>query len=779
MSTHKHIDKICVAAIVISLIISVLFMNGSALGIQAAGKTFGYEERLFSTDKVHTIDIVIDDWNSFLSTAQGEEYSVCSVVIDGEAINNVGIRGKGNTSLSTVSSMNSDRYSFKIEFDQYDDTKSYHGLDKLCLNNLIQDNTYMKDYLTYQMMGEFGVASPLCSYAYITVNGEDWGLYLAVEAIEESFLQRNYGSNYGDLYKPDSMSFGGGRGNGKDFDMSAFRDQQEAGDSSDTSNSMPNNMPGRGNNGAMTPPDGFGSKASGTTDEDKNFPNNMMGGFGNFDFSIDEETVRNVFEELGLDDSVLDGLDFDNLTLEDIQEALSDFDEETMQSIVEALMGSGNMEMPDMGGFGGMGSSDVKLQYIDDDPDSYANIFDSAKTNVTEADQNRLIESLKHLSEYENIDEVVNIEDVLRYFVVHNFVVNGDSYTGSMIHNYYLYEENGQMSMLPWDYNLAFGTFQGGNASSSVNDDIDEALSDRPMQAWIFSDDSYSQQYYELYSKMLEQIDISGIIDNAYALITPYVEKDPTAFCTVDEFKSGVETLKEFCSLRAESVSLQLSGSSDTVDTGDLNLSKMGTMGNGMGGFGGRGDFGKNDFSDKENSDSSNLNTIEKNDTAGITQLSQSSKSNASGVMKLSQDMQRPEGMEMPEGMQVPEGMEMPEGMQPPEGMEMPEGMQLPEGMELPDGAESAKDENSSDNNSQKSETEEAENNSNDTVKEKEDNSDDFQSNGMTDFGNRGEWSEMTPNGQSSTSTVTNMVYLAVSVLFLGIGLFVAFKFKR
>ena len=31
----------------------------------------------------------------------------------------------------------------------------------------------MKDYLCYTVMGEFGVASPLCSYAYITVNGED------------------------------------------------------------------------------------------------------------------------------------------------------------------------------------------------------------------------------------------------------------------------------------------------------------------------------------------------------------------------------------------------------------------------------------------------------------------------------------------------------------------------------------------------------------------------------------------------------------------------------
>ena len=58
---------------------------------------------------------------------------------------------------------------------------------------------------------------------------------------------------------------------------------------------------------------------------------------------------------------------------------------------------------------------------------------------------------------------MVNVEEVLRYFVVHNFVVNGDSYTGSIIHNYYLYEEDGQLSMIPWDYNLAFGTFQGGD----------------------------------------------------------------------------------------------------------------------------------------------------------------------------------------------------------------------------------------------------------------------------------------------------------------------------
>lgn len=209
MSTHKHIDKICLAAAILAILISGVFLNGEALGIQAASTTMGYESRLFDTSRVHTIDIVMDDWDSFIETCENEEYAVCSVVIDGDAYKNVGIRAKGNTSLSTVSSMNSDRYSFKIEFDQYDSTMSYYGLDKLCLNNLIQDSTYMKDFLTYQMMGEFGVDAPLCSYVYITVNGEDWGLYLAVEAIEDAFLQRNYGSSYGDLYKPDSQSMGG------------------------------------------------------------------------------------------------------------------------------------------------------------------------------------------------------------------------------------------------------------------------------------------------------------------------------------------------------------------------------------------------------------------------------------------------------------------------------------------------------------------------------------------------------------------------------------------
>ena len=501
MSARKNIDRLCALVTAATLLLTLLFCNGKALGIGTAARAIGYESRIFDRSRVHTVDIVTDDWEGFLETCEREEYAPCTVIIDGEAFKNVGIRGKGNTSLRSVSSLGSSRYSFKLEFDQYDGADSYHGLDKLCLNNLIQDNTFMKDYLAYTLMDRFGVSSPLCSYAYLTVNGEDWGLYLAVEGVEESFLQRNYGSGYGDLYKPDSMSLGGGRGNGKAFDPDDFM------------------------NGDPSPRDG-------------------LPGFGG--------------------------------------------------------------KMPENGEANETSNSDVRLQYIDDDPESYPNIFDSAKTDVTDADKSRLIRSLKVLSEESDPSAVLNTDEVIRYFAVHNFLRNGDSYTGSMIHNYYLYEEDGRLSMIPWDYNLAFGTFQGSDASSEVNAPIDTPvsgeMSDRPMIAWIFQNEEYTALYHEILAELVNQTDFAALIAETSALIAPYVEKDPTKFCTYEEFETGVSAIRNFCLLRAESIRGQLDGSipaasdgqkadgSALIDASTLTLSDMGTMNNGGFGDGGNGE---------------------------------------------------------------------------------------------------------------------------------------------------------------------------------------------
>ena len=457
MSTGKHIDKICCIILIFTILIMVVFCNAESLGVNKLPITMGYEKKLFDTSKVHTINIVMDDWDSFVDGCEDEEYVSCAVVIDNEAYKNVAIRAKGNTSLSSVAAYGNDRYSFKIEFDHYDSGKSYHGLDKLSLNNIIQDNTYMKDYLCYQMMGYMGVDAPLCSYVWITVNGEAWSLYLAVEGVEDSFLERNYGTSYGELYKPDSQSMGGGRGNGADISESELAEQFFGEDTASDSDAIADGKSTGGQD--MQPPDGDSSEG-----RDIQKPDGDSAG------GQDMQPPDGAFTG-GQDMQPPDG---DSTGGQDMQRPDGDSsDGQKMEPPTGTESDGQKMQKPDgdmgdkQGGpGGGMGSDDVSLIYSDDEYSSYSNIFDNAKTDITDEDKDRLIASLKSLNENSDIEDVVNVDEVIRYFVVHNFVCNFDSYTGSMIHNYYLYEEDGQLSMIPWDYNLAFVGFSAGGGGS-------------------------------------------------------------------------------------------------------------------------------------------------------------------------------------------------------------------------------------------------------------------------------------------------------------------------
>ena len=720
MSASKHFEKIAWAVTAVILVVTILFMNGGALGLEVMAHTMGYENRLFDNTRVHTIDIVMNNWDEFIGNATSEEYYTAAVVIDGEAYKNVAIRGKGNTSLSSVSSMNSDRYSFKIEFDHYDNSLTYHGLDKLSLNNLIQDSTMMKDYLTYTMMHEFGAATPLCSFVYITVNGEDWGLYLAVEGVEDSFLERNYGFDYGELYKPDSMSFGGGRGNGKDFSMDDFMNREESSGTSDSSGAS---------KGGVTMPD-----------------------MGSFDFSQ------------------IPGMNGGGSTSEGGNE--SSF--------------GGGFNFGGMGGFG-MGSSDVKLQYIDDNTSSYSNIWNNAKTDITASDQTRLIESLRKLSNGEEIESVVNIDAVIRYFVVHNYVCNGDSYTGSMIHNYYLYEENGQMAMIPWDYNLAFGTFSGGNGQSTVNTPIDAPVSggageDRPMWKWILSDDSYTELYHRYFAEFLDTVDVQAIIDNACNLIKSYVKKDPSKFYTYEEFETGVATMRQFCSLRSESISQQLANGKTTtnmsyVDASGLTVSAMGSMGGMGGGFGGgmpdrdsnNGSFGNRGSSDTNASGKSGPDANDSDGTnVGEAAAPTTEEIPQNGGMP---NMGNFDPSQMPNSGEIPDGFDPSQmtggfGGQMPEGFD-PSGMQGGFGGMFPGQSSGGKGAAPSEN-SDSTET-------SDRTKPSGNGNRPSGGNMQMPGGNWG--SGMNGVGDSAQGN-TGLLWLAVSVLILGAGLILAKLYK-
>lgn len=178
----------------------------------SSGKTAGeLSEAVFPKEKVIDVKITVDDadFQDMLDNASLEEYKMASVEYNGTRLDNVGIRTKGNLSLRSVVQMqDSDRYSFKLSFDEYVDNQTLAGISKINLNNNYSDASYMREFLTYELAEEMGLPTPGHSYVNVYINGKLWGFYLAVEQVGDAYLKRNFGNSYGALYKGEMTGVG-------------------------------------------------------------------------------------------------------------------------------------------------------------------------------------------------------------------------------------------------------------------------------------------------------------------------------------------------------------------------------------------------------------------------------------------------------------------------------------------------------------------------------------------------------------------------------------------
>lgn len=459
-----------------------------------------YAAHIFQEDTVNEINIEIDeaDWQDMLENPLEEEYHKANVTINGETVGNVAIRTKGNTSLTSVANSDSDRYSFKLDFDYYDNNGNYYGLKKLCLNNNYSDNSSMREYISYKIMGELGLDVPECAYSHITVNGEEWGLYLAVEPVDEVFLAAHFPDATGDLYKPEGM-------------------------------------------------DGTGAD----------------------------------------------------------------------------------------------------LVYNGDDISAYTGL--NLKTNLNSSDGKEILALMQALEDGEGLEEVLDVEKALKYIAANVALANFDSYLGNTTHNFYLYEENGRFTIIPWDMNLAFGGFGGGevdiyeptsqsmggfgggdkrkdtqdndavpNAAESTEAQADAkqqpqppdnadmqggsqpsggkqpqgmpsmGSGEKPLVTTLLENETYRSMYEgylkEIAEKYFTQEYMTELVTKIHDLIAPYVQNDPTAFCTYEEFEQACSTdptdqysLVYYAVNMAESIENQLNGGEPTFNT----ISMQG------GGFGG------------------------------------------------------------------------------------------------------------------------------------------------------------------------------------------------
>ena len=199
----KKFKRFSALALSIILIISVFGMT------ECAGEKNDYTE-IFEKDSVVDINIDIDeaDLTDIRNYPKNEEYHSADITVDGIKVENAGIRTKGNMTLNSVANSDSDRYSYRIKFNKYVKGNKLLGLDELCLNNGYSDPSYMREYLHYEVLRSLGMNVPETVFARVYINGEYAGLYLAVEGIDDTFLEGNFGETYkdGNLYKMDEGS---------------------------------------------------------------------------------------------------------------------------------------------------------------------------------------------------------------------------------------------------------------------------------------------------------------------------------------------------------------------------------------------------------------------------------------------------------------------------------------------------------------------------------------------------------------------------------------------
>jgi len=136
-----------------------------------------------------------------------------TVEFNGETWTDVGVRYKGNSSLRSTWSSGSLKLPLKLDFDEFEDenpeisNQRFYGFKQLSLANGFGDDTYLREMLTYDLLEAAGLVAAETAHYHVTLDyGEgpvSLGLYVAVEVIDDTVVERVFGDDSGNIYKPE------------------------------------------------------------------------------------------------------------------------------------------------------------------------------------------------------------------------------------------------------------------------------------------------------------------------------------------------------------------------------------------------------------------------------------------------------------------------------------------------------------------------------------------------------------------------------------------------
>jgi len=231
-------QRIRILLIAVALLGLVAPLDAAKKAGKAKKKTAEKKERpdyarVFDNPKIlsFTIELTAENWDKMLPTPPepprpGQpprppefdfEYVKATVRFGDEVYRAVALRFKGHSSFRGAAP-DSLRKPYKLDFDRFVESRTFHGFKKLNFSNAFKDPSLLREKLAYDLFAKAGVPAPRASFAkiFLTVEGrfqnQYAGLYTLVEQVDSVFLKDRFSHSKGLLIKvetPDDLPYRG------------------------------------------------------------------------------------------------------------------------------------------------------------------------------------------------------------------------------------------------------------------------------------------------------------------------------------------------------------------------------------------------------------------------------------------------------------------------------------------------------------------------------------------------------------------------------------------
>ncbi len=142
-----------------------------------------------------------------------------------------------------------------------------------------------------------------------------------------------------------------------------------------------------------------------------------------------------------------------------------------------------------------------------------------------------------------DLEEIFNVDTYLKYLAVNNVIQNWDTY-GLMTHNYFLYNDEGRLTWIPWDNNESF---QDGKMGGALSLGMSEVSSSWPIIRYIMDVEEYETTYKNYIEEFCEEVfessKVIATITGYETLLNEYASQESSSFSSsVSSLQSYIQT---------------------------------------------------------------------------------------------------------------------------------------------------------------------------------------------------------------------------------------------